>query len=149
MKLNAFCIVLYCCIILHLQLACCWLVAVLDEEDSTITTGSIVTVTVNLVRKDMAVLFEIPAIEQIDEDETAVNGNVDEDGEEDEDHDHDHDHDERQVIVVFTSSPPNDPASLRLSPPAVFYPFPAPTPPEGRSGISDVSPLSGISGLSV
>ena len=77
----------------------------LDEEDTTITVGSIVTVTVNLVRNDMSVLFdnEIPAIEQIDEDEMAINGNADEDGDEDEDHD------ERQVLAVVSilhSGPP-------------------------------------------
>ena len=78
----------------------------LDEEDTTITVGSIVTVTVNLVRRDMSVLFdnEIPAIEQIDEDETAINVNADEDGDEDEDHD------ERQVLEVVSilhhSGPP-------------------------------------------
>ena len=89
-----------------LQFACHWLVVVLDEEDTTITVGSIVTVTVNLVRKDMSVLFdnEIPAIEQIDEDETAIIGNADEDGDEDEDHD------ERQVLAVVSilhhSGPP-------------------------------------------
>ena len=68
----------------------------LDEEDTTITVGSIVTVTVNLVRKDMLALFdnEMPAIEHIDEDENAVGGIADDDGEEDEDHD------EKQVLTL-------------------------------------------------
>nr|KAG5706886.1 hypothetical protein BaRGS_021392 [Batillaria attramentaria] len=60
---------------------------VLDEEDSTITVGSIVTVTANLVRRDMAELFEkelVHPIEHIDEDEPSVNRNGEEDEEGDE-----------------------------------------------------------------
>ncbi|KAK7107985.1 translocation protein SEC63 homolog [Littorina saxatilis] len=62
---------------------------VLDEEDSTITVGSIVTVTINLIRKEMSELFnnEIPAMEQIDEDDNILHGNGDEDADEDEEND--------------------------------------------------------------
>lgn len=60
---------------------------VLDEEDSTITVGSIVTVTANLVRRDMSVLFEkeiIHPIENMDEDEASMNRNGEDDDEGDE-----------------------------------------------------------------
>ncbi|XP_076444580.1 translocation protein SEC63 homolog isoform X2 [Babylonia areolata] len=62
---------------------------VLDEEDTTITVGSIVTVTVNLVRKDMVGLFdkEIAAVEQIEEDDGPLNGNGDDEADEEDEHD--------------------------------------------------------------
>lgn len=68
---------------------------VLDEEDSTITVGSIITVTANLVRRDMSVLFEkelTHPIENADEDDASVNrtGEEEEEGEEE-------GHDEKMV----------------------------------------------------
>lgn len=54
--------------------------SVLDDEDSTITAGSIVTVTVTLTRQDLEVLFEqeqednAPEIENVeDTEETEAN----------------------------------------------------------------------------
>ncbi|KAL8586617.1 hypothetical protein ACOMHN_040125 [Nucella lapillus] len=62
---------------------------VLDEEDSTITVGSIVTVTVNLVRRDMVTLFdkEIAAVEHMEEEDGPLNGNGEDEADEDEEHD--------------------------------------------------------------
>lgn len=60
---------------------------VLDEEDSTITVGSIVTVTVNLQRQDMSVLFDSGVLEAVEEEEPAANDQ--EEAEEEEEHGHD------------------------------------------------------------
>lgn len=84
-------------VLLFHGLLCSCHFAVLDEEDSTITVGSIVTVTINLIRKEMSELFnnEIPAMEQIDEDDNTLHGNGDEDADEDEEND------ERQVLWMI------------------------------------------------
>jgi PDZ domain-containing secreted protein len=74
---------------------CVCVISVLDEEDSTITVGSIITVTVTLVRKDMGTLLdsEFLGLEQANEEEEMVPN--EEELDEEEEHEQEHDHDDK------------------------------------------------------
>ena len=68
----------------------------LGEEDATITAGSIVTVTVNLMRKDMGEMFEKQFLPVLEGESAEIR---DQEGEpEEKEHDHEEE-DDKQVTI--------------------------------------------------